>query len=315
MEPIDRLVSTARFVGADWTEGPYYEEAEPEIDRQWTDIIWPLIKQCDFSCVVEIGAGHGRNSEKLRHLAKRLIVTDINIENIVFLRERFEDANNVVFILNDGATLKEIPDSEATFVYSFDAMVHFDSDVVRSYLREFYRVLQPGGFGFCHYSNYSQNPTGSYRINPAWRNFMSRELFEHYAAKEGLAIAASELKDWLEDGSHLDCVTLFQRPFVNTTNASTEDAAGRIEHPEESCTRQTASYGQRGEVAELRRWVAELDAANSWLSDQRARWERLAHERGIALDREQAWKTRIKRRVPWARPFVRFARRVLRRFY
>ena len=58
-------------------------------------------------------------------------------------------------------TLADIPDGEATFVYSFDAMVYFDSDVVRAYLAEFRRVLAPSGTGFCHYSNYTGNPAGS----------------------------------------------------------------------------------------------------------------------------------------------------------
>ena len=136
---------------------------------------------------VELATGHGRNSEKLRHLADRLYLVDINETNIEFLRRRFADAQNIVYVHNDGVSLDGIPDAEVTFLYCFDSMVHFDNDVVRAYLREFRRVLRPGGTGSCHYySNYTGNPTGSYRDHPGWRNFMSVELFEHYAAKEGL---------------------------------------------------------------------------------------------------------------------------------
>jgi len=206
-ERSDDLAALAREVGDDWKEGPYYEEAEAGMNADWTSVIWPLIEDCDFTCVVELAAGHGRNSEKLRHPAERLYLVDINQENIDFLQRRFAGTTNITYVQNDGISLEAIPDREATLVYTFDAMVHFDSDVVRVYLREFSRILRPGGHGFCHYSNYSADPTGSYRAHPGWRNFMSRELFEHYAWKEGLAPVVSRLIR--DDG---DVVTLLEKP-------------------------------------------------------------------------------------------------------
>ncbi len=156
-----RLSELAKEVGDDWTHGPYYEEAEVGFSTQWDNDIWPLIQESDFTCTVELAAGHGRNSERLRHLASKLYLVDINQENIDWLRERFLDATNIVLIKNDGLHLTGIADGEATFIYSFDSMVHFDSDVVRQYLREIRRVLKRGRTGFCHYSNYSGDPTGS----------------------------------------------------------------------------------------------------------------------------------------------------------
>ena len=201
------LAVLARDVGNAWKRNAYYDEAESSMDEQWEGLIWPLIEDCDFTCVVELAAGHGRNSEKLRHPAERLYLVDINQENIDFLQRRFAGTTNITYVQNDGISLEAIPDREATLVYTFDAMVHFDSDVVRAYLREFARILHPGGRALCHYSNYSAEPTGSYRTHPGWRNFMSRELFEHYAWKEGLAPVVSRLIR--DDG---DVVTLLEKP-------------------------------------------------------------------------------------------------------
>jgi len=206
------LAVLARDVGNAWKRNAYYDEAESSMDEQWEGLIWPLIQDCDFTRVVELAAGHGRNSEKLKRLAERLYLVDINRENIDFLERRFAGATNIVFVHNDGMSLEAIPDGEATFVYSFDAMVHFDSDVVRAYLKEFRRVLRPRGRCFCHYSNYSANPTGSFRDHPGARNFMSRELFEHYAWKEGLTPVTSQLVPWNEDGTEIDAVTLLEKP-------------------------------------------------------------------------------------------------------
>jgi protein-L-isoaspartate O-methyltransferase len=100
------LVSRARVVRDDWRQGSYYDEAEAAMDEQWTELIWPVIDGRDFSSVVEIGAGHGRNSEKLRRVAGSLHLVDINIENINFLKQRFQEAPNVVFVHNDGTDLR-----------------------------------------------------------------------------------------------------------------------------------------------------------------------------------------------------------------
>lgn len=208
----EELLHAARVVGDDWTHGPYYDEAERAMDGQWQDMIWPLISNADFTTTIEVAAGHGRNSERLRALAQQLYLVDINDENVEFLTRRFAAADDVTILLNNGIDLSGISDAAATFVYSFDSMVHFDSDVIRAYLGEFRRVLRPGGTGFCHYSNYTANPTGSYRDHPGWRNFMSRELFEHYAVKEGLTPLKSQLVNDQGNGYGGDAITYFRRP-------------------------------------------------------------------------------------------------------
>src|SRR5438046_2933794 len=95
------LVSLARAVGDDWKAGAYYDSAEQTIDLQWRDLIWPLIKDCDFSTVVEIAAGHGRNTEFLRKQASRLIVVDINEENIEFMKQRFGQDERITYVVNN----------------------------------------------------------------------------------------------------------------------------------------------------------------------------------------------------------------------
>lgn len=206
------LLALAKTVGDDWKSGPYYDQAEQAMDVEWQGIVWPFIKDCDFSCVVDLAAGHGRNSEKLRHLAKKIYVVDINEENIEFLRRRFAASRNMEFIRNEGISLAGIASEEVTLVYTFDAMVHFDSDVVRAYLKEFHRVLKPGGHAFCHHSNFVDNPNGEFKDTDHWRNFMSRELFAHYAWKEGLEPVRAQLLDWDHTGRNIDCLTLVRKP-------------------------------------------------------------------------------------------------------
>jgi ubiquinone/menaquinone biosynthesis C-methylase UbiE len=207
--PDFELRRLAQEVGMDWAYGPYYDEAESTMDSQWEGEIWPFIRGCDFTFTVELAGGHGRNTEKLRHLARTLYVVDIREENVLFLEERFQHAKNVSVVRNNGIDLAGIGDAQATFVYSWDSMVHFDSDVVRAYLREFRRVLKEGGYGFCHYSNVDSDPTGSYVDHPGWRNFMSTKLFEHYLRKERLEPVRTRTVKLDPSSATSDGMTLF----------------------------------------------------------------------------------------------------------
>jgi len=205
----DELEGLAKKVGRHWAKSKYFDNAEPNMRGQWEKLIYPFIEDCDFSSVVDLAAGHGRNSEMLRTVARKIYVVDINVENIDFCRERFAGDDRFTFVTNNGIDLSGLTDESITLVYCFDAMVHFDSDVVRAYLKEFKRVLKPGGRAFCHHSNYTKNPGGNIRENPAWRNFMSQSLMAHYAIKEGLTVVRSKLLPWGE--SELDCFTLLEK--------------------------------------------------------------------------------------------------------
>jgi ubiquinone/menaquinone biosynthesis C-methylase UbiE len=210
------LVSLASLVGGDWTNGEYYDWAEKGMDSQWNKVIWPIISESDFSNVVEIAAGHGRNTAKLIDISDQLTATDINESNVQFLQNRFGSAAKVRILQNNGADLRAISGGSISLVYCWDAMVHFDSDIVRAYLAEIRRVLQPGGRAFCHFSSFDKEPAGTYRDHPGWRNFMSRALFEHWLAKEGMRpLKCSYLKDLSEltdDPECSDCVCYFELP-------------------------------------------------------------------------------------------------------
>jgi hypothetical protein len=83
---------------------------------------------------------------------------------------------------------------------------------VRAYLCEGRRVLRPGGHAFLHHSNTVAHPGGDFLAEAHWRNFMSKEMLAHYAAKEGLEVVRQEPVDWAGDGSFIDCFSLLRRP-------------------------------------------------------------------------------------------------------
>ncbi len=213
--PVDDLLQRARASGDPFKQSEYFALAEKEMDRLWPRLIWPLIRDSDLRRVVDLAAGHGRNSARLREVAGEIVIVDINHECLAACRARFAGDDRFSFVKTDGASLAGIADASVSLVYSFDSMVHFEREVVSAYLKEARRVLEPGGRGFFHHSNYTGNEGGDFRRSPHWRNYMSLALFARYASEAGLLLTGSQALDWGDEPDFypgLDGLSLVRRP-------------------------------------------------------------------------------------------------------
>lgn len=191
-----------------WENNPYYADAERYMAQHWEKLIYPVIKQADFSHVLELASGHGRNSEYLLQYADRLTLVDVLQDNIERCRKRFAGRDEKIhYIVNNGSSLVDVASSSISLVYCYDSMVHFHSDVVRSYLSEFKRILKPGGHAFLHHSNSTANPGGLVvQRHIQGRNFMSASMFAHYCILEGLEVVSQQIIDW-GGSKELDCLS------------------------------------------------------------------------------------------------------------
>ena len=193
-----------------WDENEYYPQAEEAMDEQWETIIWPCIQHCDFSVVVDLAAGAGRNSQKLLPLIEEyLVIVDICESNLQCCKDRFKHDYNIQYELTDGQSIPVNNDS-ITLIYCWDAMVHFEVETVWEYLKEAYRVLQVGGKAFFHHSNYVGVCNSDFRYNPYARNYMSKNLFDLMARRAGLTVEHSNVIRWGEIWD-MDCITLLSK--------------------------------------------------------------------------------------------------------
>lgn len=212
-EDSDKAAELARLAahsGDPWTaSNPYFAHAEQHMDAMWAKRIQPFIADCDLTHVVDLACGHGRNSAKLLPLAEGLIGVDIQQSNIDVCSKRFETEPKARFVKNNGYDIADVPSGWATLVYTFDAMVHFEPEVVRNYVLDLRRALRPGGHAFLHHSNYTGGR--DWRTNPASRNYMSLEMMRGFAAEAELEVIRQQVIDW---GQHkdLDALTLLRKP-------------------------------------------------------------------------------------------------------
>ena len=129
---------------------------------------------------------------------------------------------------NDGTSLAGIASGSVTFVYCWDAMVHFEPKSSRPTSPRSARVLAPGGRGFIHHSNWTRGRGLDFRTQPNWRNFMSRELFGGHLRVNGLEILAQDVINWDQSKPwwktlwglrpskrpvmESDCISMFRKP-------------------------------------------------------------------------------------------------------
>ncbi len=215
---LKRLIATVlpkwynkRFCSIDELWNNYFINAEQCIDRQWDKIIWPVIKDFNFKNVLELAPGAGRNTEKLAEVSDHIYAVDLNEYALQQLRSRFQDYSghcHLDFYKNKGSDLKMIADCSITFIYCWDAAVHFDKTVLRDYIKEFSRVLSIDGTGFIHHSNLGMSANNDIKLNPHWRSNMSKELFKEYCEESGLKILHQIDLAW---GEITDCISIFQK--------------------------------------------------------------------------------------------------------
>lgn len=210
------LAGSVNEVARYWHQDPYYDRAE---QPDWLSAFWNmgnpmrpfrrLFSELNLRATAELACGHGRHAQQIYQQVPALVLIDVVPENVAYCRERFKGVSNVAVMLNDGATFRPLPDGFLSSIYCYDAMVHFEYDVVLSYIRDAARVLETGGRALFHHSNLSAFPGRDHRLNPGGRNFMSQELFIHAARRAGFKLLESLTFDW--DAPHTDCLTLIEK--------------------------------------------------------------------------------------------------------
>jgi SAM-dependent methyltransferase len=194
----------------------YFTDAEPYMDWQWENIIFPIIKDFRMDTTIDLACGHGRNSEKLKAHATTLHLVDINQSCIDACKERFQSEQRVKFFFHktEGNSLRSIEDRSVDLVYSWDSMVHFDKLIVKDYVLEIERVLKTGGIAFLHHSNLgSIRPNSDWAKNVGTRSDMSGQLMHEFVEGTSLRVREQHIhgrkQGWGED--ELDCVSVLEK--------------------------------------------------------------------------------------------------------
>jgi SAM-dependent methyltransferase len=241
----------------DWSrEGDEWSDWWGGTHAMWLGALQPRLQSfVPTGRILEIAPGFGRWTSYLKDLADELVVVDLTEQCIEHCKERFADATNITYHVNDGRSLAMVDDDAFDLVVSFDSLVHADSGVLEAYVRQLAKKLRPDGVGLLHHSNAGsleritalakRLPAGLRRRLiergrlpdlSAWRDEgMSAARFVSYCEAVGLRCIGQETFSWERGPFLTDAFSLFtpvgsrwDRPHRVLTNPGFEQEGRRM---------------------------------------------------------------------------------------
>jgi SAM-dependent methyltransferase len=165
--------------------------------------------------VLEIGPGAGRWTEPLLQCARDYVGIDISSTCIAHCRGRFGDDARATFAVGSGRDLAEVADQAIDAIWSFDVFVHINRTEVESYVKEFVRVLRPGGVAIIHHGAMGGASGG-------WRSNLTVADLQEILRRLELCVDGS-FAHWVDgDAVHQlaygDLITVIRKPLPETTS-------------------------------------------------------------------------------------------------
>lgn len=168
-----------------------------------------LVRHATDARALEIGCGHGRWSEPLADVSRRLWLVDLSPSCVRYCRQRFSGRDHVETWITDGRTLPGRLTGRIDFVWSYDTLVHLKPELIQTYLEEIERILVPGGVAALHHAGrrhgtlwlawlrrlgepgrllYRAVSMGTDERADGWRSDVSRRSFARMAESAGLDV-------------------------------------------------------------------------------------------------------------------------------
>lgn len=142
-DPLFAVVSWPHKRGRRWDERDFFRNGRDEVRAVMADLSrWGHPKR--RGAVLDFGCGVGRLTRAFSTRFVRAVGVDVS-PRMLELAQGYDRRGRCEFILNPRPDLSIFPDDSFDLVYSNITLQHMPPSLIRAYVREFVRVLSPGG--------------------------------------------------------------------------------------------------------------------------------------------------------------------------
>ncbi len=143
-DPMYAVLTDHARRGGRWDPDEFFAHGREEIDRVMT-FLADLDLAPQGSAALDFGCGVGRLSQALARHFEHVTGVDISSTMVGAANEHNKFGERVQYIMNDVPNLQRFQDDQFDFVYSNITLQHMPPDTALSYVRDFHRVVRPGG--------------------------------------------------------------------------------------------------------------------------------------------------------------------------
>jgi SAM-dependent methyltransferase len=143
-DPLWAIITDPTCRNGGWDVDAFFATGRDEIVHAlaWSDALgFPRQR----GTALDFGCGVGRLTQALANHFEQVTGVDIAPAMLDLARSYNRHGDRCQYVLNDQNHLRAFPDASFDFIYSRITLQHLPRRHIRAYLREFVRVLRPGG--------------------------------------------------------------------------------------------------------------------------------------------------------------------------
>lgn len=174
-DPLYAVLTDHDRRGGEWDPEEFFRTGQEEVAEvlEWVE---GLEVEPGRGRALDFGAGVGRLTQALGDRFDRVVGVDIASSMLERARQFNRHGSRVQYLLNTREDLALFGDDVFDFIYSSITLQHIPPRIGRRYIRDFFRVLRPGGAAVFQMRNGPRIRPGSLR---AWLYRLNREHVRH----------------------------------------------------------------------------------------------------------------------------------------
>jgi ubiquinone/menaquinone biosynthesis C-methylase UbiE len=143
-DPLWAILTHPEKAGGRWDPDEFFRSGESDVTRTMEELQSLGVRPARGSAL-DFGCGVGRLTQSLAKYFDRVDGVDISSSMISLANQYNMHPDRCRFTVNSTDALAAFPENSYDFIYSFIALQHIPPRYVRNYLKEFLRMLKPGG--------------------------------------------------------------------------------------------------------------------------------------------------------------------------